>query len=64
VQKQVVARLHEAVVRNVNTAEMKANINRLGMEAEANTPAEFAAFMREQTAVVTKLGQRTGIKLE
>jgi len=64
VPKHVVARLHEAVVRNVNTAEMKANINKLGMEAEANTPAEFAAFMREQTAVVTKLGQRTGIKLE
>ena len=64
VPKNIIGQLHAAVAKVVNTAEMKDFINKQGMDAQGNTPEQFAAFMRAQTAQITRLGKLSGIKME
>ncbi len=64
VPKNIIGQLHASVSRIVNTAEMKDFINKQGMDAQGNTPDQFAAFMRAQTAQITRLGKLSGIKME
>ena len=64
VPRNIIGQLHATVAKVVSTAEMKDFINKQGMDAQGNTPEQFAAFMRAQTAQITKLGKLSGIKME
>ncbi len=62
VPKNIVARLNAAVVKVVNAPEMKEWLGRQGFEAQTNTPAEFAAFIRRELAQNAKLVSSTGAR--
>jgi tripartite-type tricarboxylate transporter receptor subunit TctC len=64
VPKSIISQLNAALVKVVNTAEMKEFINKQGMEPQANSPEHFGAFMRAQTAQVARLGKLSGLKIE
>ncbi|MGE4112273.1 MAG: tripartite tricarboxylate transporter substrate-binding protein, partial [Burkholderiales bacterium] len=58
----VIRLLHAESVKIINTAEVKKLFLRRGMEAEGNTPAEFAASVREDVEKWKKLVKAAGIK--
>ena len=64
VPKDIIAKFNAAVVKVANTSEIKAAINKQGMEAQTNTPEQFTAFMRRMSKQVAELGKSAGIKLE
>jgi tripartite-type tricarboxylate transporter receptor subunit TctC len=64
VPKGIIAQLNATLVKVVNTAEIKEFINKQGMEPQANSPEQFGAFLRAQTAQVARLGKLAGIKIE
>jgi tripartite-type tricarboxylate transporter receptor subunit TctC len=43
----ITARLHEEVVRILNSADVHQVLGENGLESIANTPAEFAAMIKE-----------------
>ena len=47
---EIVAKIHDAVVKVLNEPEMKQRLADQGAEVVANTPEEFAVFIREDTA--------------
>ncbi len=64
VPKNIITKLNAAVVKVANTSELKAAINKQGMEAQTNTPEQFTEFMRRMGEQIAKLGKSAGIKLE
>ena len=62
--KEVVAKLNDALVRTMKTAEMKDALAKLGQEVAWSTPEEFAAFLREETEKWRKVIQATGLKAQ
>ena len=60
----IVKKTNAAVVEVLRTAEMKAKLVGEGAEVVANTPEEFAAFLRDETASWTKVVKDAGIKPE
>ena len=64
VPKDVIAQLSAAIAKVVNTAEMKEAINKQGMETQANSPEQFAEFMRRQSGTIARLVEKAGMKAE
>ena len=64
VPKDIIAQLNAAIVKVVNTPEMKEAINKQGMETQTNSPEQFTAFMRRQSVQISKLVKSSGIKIE
>jgi len=64
IPKDVIARLNAAIVKAVNTPEMKESIIKQGLEAQTGTPEQFAAFIRSQLAQNAKVVKFAGIKTE
>jgi len=62
--KEVVAKLNDALVRTMKTAEMKDALAKLGQEVAWSTPEEFAAFLREETEKWRKVIQARGLKAQ
>ncbi len=62
--KPIITQVHAAVVKIVGTSEVTDFIHNQGMEPQANTPEQFAAFMRAQTDQYAKVGKLANIKLE
>ena len=60
----IVAKLNDAVVKVLNEPEMKQRLADQGAEVVANTPEEFAVFIREDTAKWAKIVKDSGIKVE
>lgn len=60
--KEVVAKLNDALVRTLNTPEMKEAVAKTGQEVAWSTPEEFAAFLREETEKWRKVIDTTGLK--
>ena len=60
--KDIVARLNAAIVKTVNTPEMKETFMQQGLEAQTNTPEQFAAFIRRELTRNAKVAQFAGIK--
>lgn len=58
----IIDRLHVESVRIIESAEVKKLFLRRGMEAEGNTPKEFAATIREEVDKWKKLVKAAGIK--
>lgn len=62
--KDVIARLNAAIVKIVNTPEMREAIAKHGFEAQSNTPEQYTAFIRNDIAKVTTVVEATGMKVE
>ena len=56
--------MHAAVVQIVTSPEMKQQLTSQGAEVIADTPEQFAAFLREDTVKWAKIAKETGIKAE
>lgn len=60
----VLARLNDAVVRAIGTAEVKAAMERQGIRPLATTPAEFAAHIAKEVARWTEVVRAADIRPE
>ena len=64
VPKDIIAQLNAAIIKVVNTPELKEAINKQGMEPQTNSPEQFAAFMRSLRGQIDKLVKLAGMKVE
>ena len=62
--KPVIDRLHADLVRVLTSAQMKEKLFGLGTEVVANTPEQFAQYIREETSKWSKIVREAGIRLE
>jgi tripartite-type tricarboxylate transporter receptor subunit TctC len=62
--KDVVAKLHAALVTTLQSADTKQRLASQGANAVTSTPEELAAFMREETAKWGKVIKTSGIKID
>jgi tripartite-type tricarboxylate transporter receptor subunit TctC len=64
VPRDVIARLNTAIVRIVNTTEMKEAYMKQGLDPATSTPEEFATFIRSEVTQNIKLVKAAGIRVE
>ena len=62
VNKDIVARLHQEMVRAVQSPEVKARLESEGAEIIANTPEQAAAVVRADMEKWAEVVRKTGIK--
>ena len=62
--REIVAKLHGAVVRAVQNADVKARFLADGADPVGNSPEEFAAYIRAETAKWAKVVKDAGIRQE
>ncbi len=62
--KDVIARLNAAIVKIVNTPEMREAVAKHGFEAQTTTPEQYAAFIRNDIAKIAAVVEATGMKVE
>jgi len=62
--RAVVDRLNAEVAKVLKTPEMKEKMTGLGTDVVANSPEQFAQYLREETAKWSKIVKDAGIKLE
>ena len=60
----IVAKLNDAVVKVLNEPDMKQRLADQGAEVVANTPEEFAVFIRDDKAKWAKIVKDSGVKVE
>jgi tripartite-type tricarboxylate transporter receptor subunit TctC len=61
---QVISRLHAVISKTVSAPEMKEPFNKLGVDPQVSTPAEFKAFLRSEVEKNAQLIKASGIKVE
>jgi tripartite-type tricarboxylate transporter receptor subunit TctC len=61
---EVVNRLSAEIVQAVAVPAVREHIMKLGLEIVGNTPAEYAAFLKEENVKWGKLVQALGLKVE
>jgi tripartite-type tricarboxylate transporter receptor subunit TctC len=59
---EVIAKLNDAIVKAMRSPEMKERLAKIGQDVAWSTPAEFAAFLRDETAKWSKVIRASGIK--
>jgi len=64
VPREIVTQLNAAIVKVVNTAEMREAIGKQGFEAQASTPEQFAALIQSDLVKLSKLIEITGMKAD
>jgi tripartite-type tricarboxylate transporter receptor subunit TctC len=64
VPREIVSRVNAEVARVLNAAELKAKLASQGIEVATNSPAEFARFLREDSARWGKVVREAGIRGE
>ena len=64
VPRDIIGRLNALVVKIVNSAEIREALAKHGYEPQANTPEQFAAFIRNELAQNAKLVKFAGIKAD
>ena len=62
--RDIVARLNDATVRALRSADIRERMNQIGFDVVAGTPEEFGAFMKSEVERWTKVVERGGIKPE
>ena len=62
--RTVVDRLNAEVAKVLKTPEMKEKMTGLGTDVVANSPEQFAQYLREETAKWSKIVKDAGIKLD
>jgi tripartite-type tricarboxylate transporter receptor subunit TctC len=60
----IVKRLHREMVTALNAPDARAAMNRNGATPSPETPAEFAAFMRNERARISRIGKQAHITLD
>ena len=60
----VVNLLHREIARYMRTPEAKERLLKAGIEAVGNTPAEFAAIIRDDMAIKGKVIREAGIRMD
>ena len=60
--RPIIAKLNEAIVKALQSPEMKAKYAAIGQDLAWSTPEEFAAFIAEETARWNKVIRTAGIK--
>lgn len=64
VTREIINRLNSAIVKSINTPEMKEAFGKQGLELQTGTPEQFAAFIRRELAQNVKVVKFTGIRVE
>ena len=62
--RAVVNLLHREIARYLHSAEAKARLLKAGIEAVGNTPAEFAAIIRDDIRIKSKIIREAGMRME
>ena len=62
--REIVMRLNAAIVKAVNTPEMKTAFLRQGLESDTNTPEQFTEMIRREVEQNVKLARAAGIRAE
>lgn len=62
--KEILARLHQEVVRTLADAKVKVALTGRGFDIAASTPEAFAAFLRQESDTAGRLVREAGIKPE
>jgi len=62
--KPIVTKLHEAIVKVLNTAEVKSQLETQGYDPVGNSPAEFGRFIREESERYAKVVKSSGAKVD
>jgi tripartite-type tricarboxylate transporter receptor subunit TctC len=62
--KEIVARLHQEIIRALNSPEVKARLEQEGAEIVGNTPEQAAASIRADLDKWAEVIRRTGMKAE
>ncbi len=62
--RDIVARLHAAILKVVTTPEMKAALNKQGLDPRTSSPEQFAAHIRSEIAQNAKVIKLAGAKTE
>ena len=60
----ILGKLHQEIVRIYTFADVREKVLAAGLEPASSAPAEFADFMRKETARWTPIIKATGIKLD
>lgn len=60
----VVNLLHREIARYMRTPDAKERLLKAGIEAVGNSPAEFAAIIRDDMAVKGKVIREAGIRMD
>ena len=58
---QIVQKLHDEIVRILQTPDMQERIKTLGFDVIASTPAEFGAQMKHDVARWSEVVKRAGV---
>jgi tripartite-type tricarboxylate transporter receptor subunit TctC len=61
---QIVDRLNRAINQGLHSAALNSNLGRLGAEAKAGSPQDFAAFIAEETRKWGATVKASGVKLD
>jgi tripartite-type tricarboxylate transporter receptor subunit TctC len=64
VPKEIVTQLNAAIVKVVNTAEMKEAIRKQGFEAQSSTPEQYTTLIQNDLVKLTKLIKIAGMKAD
>ncbi len=62
--KPIVARIHKDSVKALENADVKAAMDRLGLEQDITTPEELRARVKKETAKWTKIIKDAGIRVQ
>jgi len=62
--KEVIAVLHAAAVKALNTASVRTRLTQQGAELVANTPAEFRALLERELQLWSKVVKDSGAKVD
>ncbi len=61
---EIVSRLNAEVVKILRLPEVRERLQAMGIEIVGNTPAEFAAFMRDETAKWGRIVKDSGARID
>lgn len=63
-QKAIVAKLNAEIVKILNMPDVKERLSAVGIETFSSTPAQFAAFIKDETAKWAKVVKFSGARLD
>lgn len=62
--KSIITQLHAALMKSIRQPDTSKQLINMGYEIVANTPEQFGAYLRQQTATWTKIVKDNGISVE
>ncbi|MBI3370609.1 MAG: tripartite tricarboxylate transporter substrate binding protein [Betaproteobacteria bacterium] len=62
--RDIVSRLNAEIVKILRLPEVRERLQSMGIEVAGNTPGEFAAFMRDETAKWGRIVKESGAKID